>query len=232
MSSSTGGGIIGSVGRVLRYLLIIGVVAGIGALVVIMFLQDPPTDISRVANRTVNTLMAMVTGRNGGAVVGRAVGGVDPPSIPARLASLEASRSIATPAQEIIMIGSPTHPCLGGDTEVMLEVKNDIGSDQLDISYYLENLIPVDEGETVAISSRVTKIASCGPESVIRQCIPLAPEGRGVRLTTLAYYNMGDDGNHREEKRIYPSVLNNEALKATGKIELNASAFEPVLIGG
>lgn len=172
-------------------------------------------------------------------VVGRAVRGVDPPNVAERLAALSAmpsSQHVVTPAQEVVMTGSPSmapHTCLGAENEVLIEVKNDIGADQLDVSYSFEGV-----GETTPVlAARVVKVASCGRESVIRQCIPVAPSGRGIRLHTLAYYydaaevrNETDASTTpkrpaalREEKRTYPDLLNNESLREP----LFASSFVP-----
>lgn len=213
----SGGGIVASIGRVFGYLIAIGLVAAIIAAVAVTFVQ-PHADEPQVL-RSVRTALGRMRGQ--GAAVGRAVPGMDPPSIAERLATQESTRLVTTASQEVIMVGSSNHPCLGGDKEVMLEVQNDIGADQLDVSYSLENLEP---STTTSDPARILKLASCGAESFIKQCIPIAPEGKGVRLFTLAYYPAGNT------TRKYPTLLDNEALKAAGKIELNASSFEPVVV--
>ena len=196
-------------------------------------------------------------------VVGRAVGGVNPPSVADRIAALlttDAGRHRVTSGQEVIMTGvvpqtteaSPeinSHSCLGADSEVLLEIRNDIGADQLDVSYAFEDFLTSSNptSATPIIAARVIKVASCGKESMIRQCIPVAPTGRGVRLHTLAYYyepssiveaSVATDidgmitvpekkipSSLREEKRMYSTLLDTSSLKKNLTVALQASAF-------
>lgn len=152
----------------------------------------------------------------GGRVVGRSSEGVNPPTLIDRLAN----RHIVTPTQEVVMTGDSegNSECLGGtETEVMVKVNNDINVDQLDISYAFENL---SQGET---QSRITKVASCGRDSMIKQCIPVAPEGSGVRLYTLSYQNT------TKEKRVYPKLLDLKEYQESHTPPLLASEFIPIL---
>lgn len=108
------------------------------------------------------------------------------------LMSRASSRHITTPQQEVIMTGSTSSQCLGGpEKEIFIEVTNDIGADQLDISYSSNNEF-----------SNVTKAASCGKESIVKQCVPksvFSLENPQVRLYAKAYYPEG-----KEENRVLP----------------------------
>lgn len=171
-----------------------------------------PSALNALLNR-------MIPGSARGQQLGRAVAGVDPPSVVERLAS----QAIVTPTQEVIMTGSAgINGCLGGTDEAMIAVKNDIGADQLDISYSFEN----EESQTAA---RIVKVASCGSNSVIRQCIPLATTDHLVKLHALAYFyeKVGESSIIREEARIYPVAIDNETLKNT--FAVNASDFVSVV---
>lgn len=108
----------------------------------------------------------------------------------ANIMSRPSSQHVVIPStQEVVMTGTPSrvNGCLG--QEFLVEVKNDIGADQLDISY-----------STTLESSTMNKAASCGKESIVKQCIP----DLSVKLFATAYY-YGD--NEREEKRVYPEIL-------------------------
>ncbi len=240
----SGQGIFGTVSRVVGYLIAIGIAASIITLVVISFLQPRWQEASTLSFNSIADSMRSMIGysRATGVAVGRAVVGVDPPTIADRLAAAS-SQHIVTLDQEVVMTGGTGGGCLGAENEVMIEVQNDIGADQLDISYAFEGLEASSVASDTTTASRPVKVASCGPRSVIRQCIPVPPSGRAVRLHTLAYYYEAAtetpvtdvDGmvslppkrtasQVREESRIYPSLLDAEELK----VKLMASSFVPV----
>jgi hypothetical protein len=155
-----------------------------------------------------------------GGVQGRAVGGIAPPSLADRHAAIIAaasSQNVVTRAQEVVMTGERSHNCLGADNEVMLEVENDIGAHQIDVSYSFE-------GASGQMSGRPIKVASCGAQSMIKQCIPVATATQKMRLQALAYYYeepVDGKSNIREEPRVYPTLVD----KVDDKIILKASEF-------
>lgn len=115
------------------------------------------------------------------------------------------------------MTGERSHNCLGADNEVMLEVENDIGAHQIDVSYSFE-------GASGQMSGRPIKVASCGAQSMIKQCIPVATATQKMRLQALAYYYeepVDGKSNIREEPRVYPTLVD----KVDDKIILKASEF-------
>ncbi len=230
----------GSIARILGYLLAIGFVATVcvGGFILFSQYRDQmvaPGAQPEMSFRSVsNAVLSALGYPGGGRVLGRMSEGVDPPTIPDRLAAVSA-RHVVTVGQEVVMTGDGTNSCLGGDSEVLVEIQNDIEADQLDISYAFEK-----DGETAG--SRIIKAASCGKQSQIRQCIPLAPEGRGLRLTALAYYSVeepvvldengmievlskGEVPRQREESRMYPTLIDSAILKDTPKLMLRASDF-------
>lgn len=128
-----------------------------------------------------------------GVSAGQVLGGVNVAAVPehraARLAAIIASESArhhVTPGLEVVMTGSQQQVggCLGGDKEIQIEVQNDIGADQIDVSYKMEADTLLAAGGIVTPS----KVASCGKNSIIKQCIPLPAPGRNLGLNTISYY--------------------------------------------
>lgn len=201
----SGKGIGYSIAKILAFVLVIGLVAAaIGIVAYVLTQQQSPQDGAEF-QQSLSGAFQRVRGIFGsrGRALGRPSPGVDLPSLADRL-SAPAAQHIVTPSQEVVMTGMTPHTCLGADNEVMLEVQNDVGADQLDVSYAMENLIGNDRPAD-PVASRVVKVASCGKESVIKQCIPIPTSGKGVRLHTLAYYY--EASNVREEPRVYPNII-------------------------
>jgi hypothetical protein len=197
------------------------VIGAICALVAAVFLY--PVDVDSAL--TAVGLAPMMGGRR----LGYGVAGVEPPTLAQRLESASAQHQV-NPTQEVLMTGTPSpNGCLGGDKELMVEIQNDIDADQLDISYAFETA--PDE------TTRKVKIASCGKQSMIKNCVPIPSEGRALRLFVQAFFqeiteqNPEVDGDGmvrvpekrtREENRKH--ALIEQATE--GKIQLLASAFE------
>jgi hypothetical protein len=192
---------------IVKVVIVLAVIGVIGTAVAVMYNSD-----------SVRRVMGYQPG-------GRRLGtptAEDLPNLAERLSNLPASQHVVTRNQEVVMTGIPSHTCVGGDNEVLLNLKNDIGADQLDVSYTME------EGTALPVS--IVKLASCAKESFIKQCIPIGK----LRLSTLAVYytpleNVGENQGKpaydiREEKRVYREIL--FLTPATKKLEMLASDFD------
>lgn len=215
--------------RTIGYIVLFAILAGIVTVIATTYLSAQhaggAVEAQDVASHMFSAVMDRVRGRGGG----RVVGGANPPSL-ADLLTLPSSRHVVTAAQEVVMTGEEPEAdsasgtngaCLGGDKEALLQIKNDVGADQLDVSYYISN----------DPSTRVIKVASCGADSSIRQCLPIMSESIILQLLAI-YYDLEtvpattEGGSEKtisivREKRL----THRQPLKIVENMELNASAF-------
>lgn len=217
--------------RTIGYIVLFAILAGIVTVIATTYLSAQhaggAVEAQDVASHMFSAVMDRVRGRGGG----RVVGGANPPSL-ADLLTLPSSRHMVTAAQEVVMTGEVSSEsvaasgpnngaCLGGDKEALLQIKNDVGADQLDVSYYISN----------DPSTRVIKVASCGADSSIRQCLPIMSESIILQLLAI-YYDLEtvpattEGGSEKtisivREKRL----THHQPLKIVENMELNASAF-------
>lgn len=203
-----------AIGKIVFWLaggiLIIGVVATITTVLL----------AERPLNTGIGTVDAMIhdarTGfRNAigvpastGQMLGRPSGALPQPADPSQVATLRAERLAAEAArhrviaasQEVVMAdesaGAANNACLGGpEKEIQIEVKNDIEADQIDVSYKFQSDATTTESEDGF--SQVTKAASCGKNSIIKQCIPLPPVGQNISLARTAHFYETTDESQR-----------------------------------
>lgn len=211
--------------KIVGYMFLLSLLAITITVAVVMFTNMQHGEQAPVEQPSFRTMLNrfVPNSMRGGQQLGRAVPGVDPPSMADRLSALASSQAIVTPTQEVIMTGTAgINGCLGGDDEALIAVKNDIGADQLDISYSFEN-------QDVETPARIVKVASCGSNSQIRQCIPLASENHQIMLHARAYFyeKVGETSNIKEETRVYPRTIDNDTLKHS--FAVNASEFIPMI---